>query len=1067
MKKLRISAGISIFLILVFMVAALFHPRKEETVSFLPDQFEYYYNEDWKLVSLNGIKEAGLSPDDHDGIVKLTEDALAAGEYQEVTLPYEGKSRAEDVMVFINTLPGEYAGLTLGFFSPGASVRVALDGEVIYEHEPEYDEMSGKASENDENFVDIPHVFGNGELWIELTSPYPDAAAALGSVKIETRDMVVIGVVGNSIAEIGCCLLIVLMSIVLFMLALIRRRTRQPARGELFLGLAGLASGLYCFIATDTLSIFYNIQEAYEMQEYLVLLLPLLLTLYFDQNLHTTYPRRFSVLLWGMILNAVVQLLLHTLGIRNLADMVNISAAAVAAVCVTAIVSLIQLDYRNRRYQTLPSVLSLCILLAGGILNVINNRLIGYIGDNTAGQYSMALFSVIMAVMHTLQISMEYRAAAEESASLLAEKVRAAKRQNMQLFQAKKDADAARHEALAANEAKGKFLARMSHEIRTPINAVLGMDEMILRESGEPHIKEYAMDIYTAGQTLLSLINDILDFSKIDSGKMEIVPVEYDISSLIHDLANMASQRIKDKNVRLEVEVDHNIPSRLYGDDVRIRQVLTNILTNAVKYTHEGNVWLRVGGRRTGDTAVLTFEVEDTGIGIREEDLPKLSAEFERIEEDRNHNIEGTGLGMNITIQLLSLMGSRLQIESIYGKGSKFYFKLEQKIVDHTPVGDFESRVHQMTDNYNYSTKFHAPAAKILVVDDNAVNRKVLRSLLKETQIQVTDAEGGAECLELVQKNRYDLIFLDHMMPKMDGVETLHHIKELSGCPCQDTPVVVLTANAVSGAKEKYLSEGFDDFLSKPVVPEKLENMIKKMLPEELLKEAADRSSGTNQTGIGAKKESALENLPEELLQIDGLDWQYAWMHLPDMELLEYTVKEFYAQIDSAADKLERFYGQIVKPEQLEQYRIQVHAMKGLAATVGIMPLSGLAKVLEYAARDGKIDVVTSVTPIFLEEWRSYRRKLQGVFGIEDTAGKEVTDYSVLQALVEMLRLSMKELDIDQADRLVGQLLEYEYPDEIDQNIRRLAEAVTNLEPEETERLAELLIGQMGRQTDA
>ncbi len=210
-----------------------------------------------------------------------------------------------------------------------------------------------------------------------------------------------------------------------------------------------------------------------------------------------------------------------------------------------------------------------------------------------------------------------------------------------------------------------------------------------------------------------------------------------------------------------------------------------------------------------------------------------------------------------------------------------------------------------------------------------------------------------------------------------------------------------------------------------------------------------------------------MENLPEELLQIDGLDWQYAWMHLPDMELLEYTVKEFYAQIDSAADKLERFYGQIVKPGQLEQYRIQVHAMKGLAATVGIMPLSGLAKVLEYAARDGKIDVVTSVTPIFLEEWRSYRRKLQGVFGIEDTAGKEVTDYSVLQALVEMLRLSMKELDIDQADRLVGQLLEYEYPDEIDQNIRRLAEAVTNLEPEETERLAELLIGQMGRQTDA
>ncbi len=1066
MKKIWISSGISIFFILIFMVAELFHPREEETVYFLPDQFEYYYNENWKLVSLNGIEETRPGQDSHDGIVKLTKDALEAGEYEKVTLPYEGKSRTDDVMVFINTLSGEYAGLTLSFSSSGAKVRVVLDGEVIYEHEPEYDETSGKAFENDENYVDIPHMFENGELWIELSFPYPDAAAVLDSVKIETRDMVVIGVLGNSVSEIGCCLLIILMSIVMFMLALIRRRTRQPARGELFLGLAGLVSGLYCFIATDMMSIFYNIQEAYEMQEYLVLLLPLLLTLYFDQNLHTTYPRRFSVLLWGVILNAVVQLLLHILGIRELINMVNISAAAVAAVCVTAIVSLIQLDYRNRRYQTLPSVLSLCILLAGGALNVINNRFIGYIGNNTAGRYSMALFSVIMAVMHTLQISVEYRAAAEESACLLAEKVRAAERQNELLIQAKKDADAARHEALAANEAKGKFLARMSHEIRTPINAVLGMDEMILRESGEPHIKEYAMDIYTAGQTLLSLINDILDFSKIDSGKMEIVPVEYDISSLIHDLTNMASQRIKDKNVRLKVEVAHDIPSRLYGDDVRVRQVLTNILTNAVKYTHEGYVWLRVGSRRTEDTAVLTFEVEDTGIGIKEEDLPKLSAEFERIEEDRNHNIEGTGLGMNITIQLLSLMGCRLQVDSIYGKGSKFYFELEQKIVDPTPIGDFESRVRQMTENYNYSTKFYAPDAKILVVDDNAVNRKVLKSLLKETQIQVTDAGGGAECLELVQKNHYDLIFLDHMMPEMDGVETLHHMKELSGGPCQNTPIVVLTANAVSGAKEKYLSEGFDDFLSKPVVPEKLENMIKRMLPEDLLKEAADGGSGTKQVRAGTKKESAPENLPEELLQIDGLDWQYAWMHLPDMELLEYTVKEFYAQIDSAADKLERFYGQIAEPDQLDQYRIQVHAMKGLAATVGIMPLSGLAKVLEYAARDGKIDVVTSVTPIFLEEWRSYRQKLQGVFGIEDTAGKEVTDYSVLQALVEMLRFSMKEMDIDQADRLAGQLLEYKYPDKIAQNIRQLAEAVTNLDSEETERLAELLIGQMRRQIE-
>ena len=599
---------------------------------------------------------------------------------------------------------------------------------------------------------------------------------------------------------------------------------------------------------------------------------------------------------------------------------------------------------------------------------------------------------------------------------------------------------------------------------------------MILRESREQNIKEYAMDIHTAGQTLLSLINDILDFSKIESGKMEIVPAEYDLSSLIHDLANMATQRAKGKNLRLEVQVDRQLPSRLYGDDVRIRQILTNLLTNAVKYTHEGTVWLRAESRREEGRAVLRFEVADTGIGIREEDLPKLSAEFERIEEDRNRNIEGTGLGMNITIQLLELLGSRLQVKSTYGEGSRFYFELEQDIIDPTPIGDFESRIHQLADDYSYSSKFLAPEAKLLVVDDNAVNRRVLRNLLKETQIQVAEAEGGRECLELVQKNHYDLIFLDHMMPEMDGIETLHRMQQLTGHPCQGTPVVVLTANAVSGAKEKYLEEGFDDFLSKPIVPEKMENLLKKMLPRELLQEASSPEPIPQQRDT-VPGEEPLETLPP----VEGLDWNYAWLHLPDMSLLEFTVKEFHAQIDSAADSLEQTFVQLAEPDSqdrtdplfaeahagshtdapLAQYRIQVHAMKSLAATVGILSLSGLAKMLEYAARDGKIDVITAITPAFLEEWRSYRQKLQGVFGIGTQVRKEVTDPSLIRALLEMVRFSMEEMDVDQADQLMGQLLEYQYPEETEQNIRRLAEAVTNLDPQEADRLTGLLMDRM------
>ncbi len=1089
MNYLRKLAGISVLMTVIFMIAALLQFQTEDFPA-SEDQFEYFLSEGWTMASFSpdsqGLSEEEL--EDPRTIQKLMDAAQAEGRCQEVKLPYEGRSDGGRLLIFESMIPQQYAGLALDFFSEGAVVHVILDGEVLCH--PGSQEADGlqESSGNIESFITIPSIIEHGRLWITLLSDQQEHTPMLGEIRLKTRDKVVIGVVGNSIADICCCLVIMIMSIIMFVLALVRWYAKQPSRGEVYLGLAGVVSGVYCFIGTGTLDIFYDLQEVYEMQEYLVLLLALLLAQYFEQNLHSLYPKRFFVLLCWMSVQPLLQLGLHFCGIQDLKDMGRLSALSIGAVCVTAMVSLMQYDYWHKSHQTVLTVLAFLVLLAGGAANVLQNIRNGGVHVNTAGQYSMTVFAVMMSIVHVLQLSREYLADVKE-------RVRQARQQNIRLEQAKKEADAARQEALAANEAKGTFLAHMSHEIRTPINAVLGMDEMILREAKEKNIQEYAMDIYTAGQTLLSLINDILDFSKIESGKMEIVPVEYDLSSLIHDLANMAAQRAEDKKIKLETDVDSRLPSRLYGDDVRIRQVLTNILTNAVKYTHEGTVWLRVQSRMDGETAVLRFEVEDTGIGIKEEDLPKLSAEFERIEEDRNRNIEGTGLGMSITIQLLALLGSRLQVESVYGTGSKFYFDLEQRIIDHTPIGDFQTRVQQLAEHYSYYAKICAPQASILVVDDNAVNRKVLRSLLKETQIQVTDAQGGRECLELVQKYHFDLIFLDHMMPEMDGVETLHHIRALSDFPCQVTPIVVLTANAVTGAKEKYLAEGFDGFLSKPVVPDKLEQMLLQMLPDELQVKAAGRAAGgVPQPGLDrqpagegkagqptgepqadlAGRSAAYcveEDVLEELAQVDGLDWQYAWMHLPDRELLEYTLKEFYYQLASAADRLEHSFAGITAAckepkggtegeleQQLDAYRIQVHAMKSLAATVGILPLSGVARMLEYAARDGNTEVVLSVTPPFLTEWRSYREKLQGVFGVGEEARKEVTDCSVIQALVEMVRVSMQEMDIDQADQLMEQLRGYTFSGKIDENMQRLAQAVTNLDAEEAERLAGILL---------
>lgn len=1018
MKFGRKLAGAAIFLISAFMMSALFAYQREEAASDRLTHVEYFFNEGWQMSPAGG------------------EEAEA------VTLPCEGAFPG--AVVFRNRLPLDYAGRTMRFSTVNAAVRVLVDGEMLYWQE------AGEDGGERVHFVDMPRSLQSGEVCIELTGFDEDRKAALGEISVEARNMLLLGLSGSDLADIICCLLIVITAIIMFVLALIRRYTGQPGRGEVVLAWFGLTAGIYCFISTDTLSIFYNVPEAYVIQGYLMLMLPLLLALYLEQNMRAVYARLFAVLLCGAILSAGIQLAWQTAGQGLLDDTSCVSAAVTGAVCAAGMAGLFQMYRRNRDRQAQLALLAMFVLLSGEAAHILLDSCLMSDSGKEAEHYSITAFGVIMACVHILQLAKEYRFNAEA-------RIREAVRQNQLLAQAKMDAEAARQEALAANEAKGKFLARMSHEIRTPINAVLGMDEMILREAREAGVREYAMDIYTAGQTLLSLINDILDFSKIDSGKMEIVPVEYDLSSLIHDLVNMASQRAKDKHIKLEVEVDRGIPSRLYGDDVRIRQVLTNILTNAVKYTHEGTVWLRVQGRGSekGKKAALRFEVEDTGIGIRKEDLPKLCAEFERIEEDRNRNIEGAGLGMSITIQLLALLGSRLQVESQYGAGSKFYFELEQDVVDGTPIGDFGSRARENAELYSYHAGFLAPDARILAVDDNAVNRKVLRSLLKETQIQVTEAGGGEECLRLAQEQRFDLIFLDHMMPDMDGVETLHRIRAIEDHPCKDTPIIALTANAVSGARERYLSEGFDDFLSKPIAPEKLEQMVRKYLPEECLLAAGDGAQA------GGTQEAQIQARPEEFPLVEGLDWDYAWLHLPDMDLLRYTLKEFYAQIDVSADSLEQAYKRIAEADWLEKYRIQVHAMKSLSATVGIAPLSGVARVLEYAAKDGKIETITAVTPLFLEEWRSYRQKLEGVFGIGAADGKKAADYPVMQALLEMVRLSMQEMDIDRADPLMEKLQEYEYPEEIGRNVRLLARAVANLDPEETDRLAAVLAQQM------
>ena len=442
-----------------------------------------------------------------------------------------------------------------------------------------------------------------------------------------------------------------------------------------------------------------------------------------------------------------------------------------------------------------------------------------------------------------------------------------------QLLSAKEAAD-------QGSKAKSNFLANMSHEIRTPMNAIVGMDEMILRETGEEKTRKYANNIKTASRTLLSIINDILDLSKIESGKMELVPIEYDFASVLNDIVNMTMKKAQDKGLTYELNVDEDIPSAFFGDEIRIRQIILNLTNNAIKYTEKGSVSLRFSFDRT--CKVLHFSVTDTGMGIRPEDMDKLFSSFQRLDETKNRNIEGTGLGLNISKQLAELMGGDIVVESEYGKGSVFTATVVQKVINPEPIGDYAALLEKaQIAKEEFIPVLVAPEAKVLIVDDNEMNLEVITDLMKETKIKVTAVLSGRECVEILRTHRYDIILLDQMMPGLSGIQTLRIIKDEH--LADGTPVIALTADAIVGARDTYIDEGFTDYLSKPVMYPELEEILAKYLRSELIRTAG--SENTEETGAPGSEAAtpvvlAIIDSTEKLNGLkskasDGFKWVY------------------------------------------------------------------------------------------------------------------------------------------------------------------------------------------------
>ncbi|MCR5595458.1 MAG: response regulator [Lachnospiraceae bacterium] len=601
--------------------------------------------------------------------------------------------------------------------------------------------------------------------------------------------------------------------------------------------------------------------------------------------------------------------------------------------------------------------------------------------------------------------------------------------------------------AKAASEAKSNFLSNVSHEIRTPINAVLGFDEMILRESDDKDIRKYAIDIRNSGKTLLSLINDLLDFSKIEAGKMEIIPTEYELSSTINDLINMVAVKASDKGLDLKIDVSSDIPHKLYGDEIRIKQCVLNILNNAVKYTPEGSVTMSVSGERISDEEVsVRFRVVDTGIGIKEEDLVKLYSPFERIEESRNRTIEGTGLGMSIVKQLLDMMGSELEVSSVYGEGSDFSFKITQKVIDWEPIGDFNETYQKSLDSMEqYHVSFVAPDAEILVVDDTPMNLTVIKGLLKPTRVKVDTATSGSESLDKVKNKTYDIIFMDQRMPQMDGTETLHAMEAMSEDENKShaTPVICLTANVLPGAKEGFIKEGFADFLGKPVDAVKLEKMIADYLPGDKLLDP-DKYAAENGEGLAGGDAAASEFL-KTYSEIDGIDAKAALANCMNEEILKEAVGDFMVALKTGPDQIEQLW----KEENLREYTIKVHALKSSARLIGALGLSELAANLEKAGDAEDKEIINKDTPKLLSDYRDYATKLSVLYNDkadEQTDDREVIPVDSLNEAYMALKEAVSAFDFDTADEIMGMLKDYRMPEGEQERYERLKDMVTALD---------------------